>query len=67
MIFTDIYFPPSQKDVFKTRREITQFSVFQWLSKELDVIANFSKIAFQNQARNNKDIIFGINFELFPT
>lgn len=25
------------------------------------------KIAFQNQARNKKDIIFGINFELFPT
>ena len=67
MIFTDIYFPPSQKDVFKTGREITQFSVFQWLSKELDVIANFSKIAFQNQARKNKDIIFGINFESFPT
>lgn len=64
MIFTDIYFPPSQKDVFKTRREITQFSVFQWLSKELDVIANFSKIAFQNQINLGSAVLNKVNMYL---
>lgn len=46
MVYT---FLPFRRVSLKQLGSVTQFSVFQWLCKELHIIANFSKIVFQSQ------------------